>query len=314
LAAAACFASVPGNTAPALLHVDTVPAAGPGTVRPEPDLAEFAGNHRQVRASIDKLRRVLDRGITWMIIGEAGTGKEWLARAAHRESSRRARPFVRLAPPASDSRLIDREAIPVDGGTVFVDGLDDWSQSAQAELLRRLDERAGDIAAGRLGVAASIRRGAPELIAEGRLREDLYYRLNGFSLRWPSLRERGDAAEFAQRILQRLSGDRAPALSDEVAGLFARHGWPGNLRELASVLQTAAVLAEGAAAIGREHLPDDFAERVGPRGSGDATLEQAGIEIIRRAVEAAQGNISVASRRLGISRNTIYRKLRRQAP
>jgi transcriptional regulator of acetoin/glycerol metabolism len=275
-------------------------------MRSEPRLAELDTGDTRVSAAIEKLRRLLDRGIAWIVVGETGSGKEWLARAAHQDSSRAAGPFVVRHPPDAAGE----DPLALDGGTLYLDAIGDWPAAEQARLLHALEERGDDIASGRIAVVAGSRVAPNELVAAGRLREDLYYRLNGLQLRWPALRERSDLAEVARRLLRRVAGESAPELSAEVAELFAQHAWPGNLRELASVLQTAAVLAEDRAEIGLEHLPDGFADAVRRAQGRSPTLEEAEIDMIRRAVEAAQGNISVASRRLGISRNTIYRKLR----
>jgi transcriptional regulator of acetoin/glycerol metabolism len=319
------FRAWPGAAAAHAFHAPTIlpmaadaaPAvriAAETPPRSEPRLAELDTGDPRIGAAIEKLRRVLDRGIAWIVVGDTGSGKEWLARAAHQDSTRAAKPFVVLHPPGLAGSDAGENALALDGGTWYLDAIGDWPAAEQARLLHALEARSDDIASGRLAVVAGSRSAPHDMVASGRLREDLYYRLNGLQLRWPPLRERSDLAELARRLLRRSAGKNAPALSAEVAELFARHDWPGNLRELASVLQTAAVLAEDQAEIRLEHLPDGFADAVG-RGRGRThTLEEAEIEMIRRAVEAAQGNISVASRKLGISRNTIYRKLRWKQP
>jgi transcriptional regulator of acetoin/glycerol metabolism len=212
-----------------------------------------------------------------------------------------------------------------------------------------------------LAVIGATHRNLREMIEAGTFREDLYYRLNGLVVRLPALRERRDLDLVAQRILVSECPQDTPAIAPSVAALFSRYAWPGNIRQLANVLRTAAAMAAGEARITEHHLSDDFLEdarrlrappvatpvspvpgsetasdalvpevtassgtpRIAtaspgtepsptPAGEGAAacTLEEAEIEMIRIAVAAAQGNISVASKRLGISRNTIYRKLR----
>ena len=224
--------------------------------------------------------------------------------------------------------------------------------SLQARLLRVLQERcvtplgshksiAVDIA-----VVSATHRNLREMITAGLFREDLYYRLNGLVVRLPALRDRSDLAAVARRILQGECPESTPEIGASVMALFSSYHWPGNIRQLANVLRTAAVMAADEARITEDHLSDDFLEDVrrmrpatapaGTAGSAAAiatpvppavsepggeppadaaqastrTLEEARIDLIRAAVEAAGGNISEASKRLGISRNTIYRKLR----
>jgi transcriptional regulator of acetoin/glycerol metabolism len=180
-------------------------------------------------------------------------------------------------------------------------------------------------------------------------REDLYYRLNGLALRLPALRERTDIEAIVRRILQAERPQDTPELSPQVMGMFRRYQWPGNIRQLANVLRTAAVMSAGERLVTTAHLSDDFLEDIQRAGgapltppgpapapapawaSFDATppmpapppvafavaepasartLEQAEIDMIRATLDAVGGNISLASKQLGISRNTIYRRLR----
>lgn len=171
----------------------------------------------------------------------------------------------------------------------------------------------------------------PRELTEGHaIREDLYYRLSGLAVRLPALRERTDLMALVRRMLADESPARAPLLAPEVEHLLLQYDWPGNLRQLANVLHTAAVMAQGEPRITREHLSDDFLEEARQRHAAltaaaaappatpapvappveARTLDELGRDAIRRALDAAGGNISVASKRLGISRNTIYRKLR----
>jgi sigma-54 dependent transcriptional regulator, acetoin dehydrogenase operon transcriptional activator AcoR len=217
------------------------------------------------------------------------------------------------------------------GGTLFLDEIGDMPPALQARLLRVLQERqvtplgsARSVAVDVMVIAAT-HRNLRELIRAQAFREDLYYRLNGLVVRLPALRERSDLEAIVQKILRTECGARVPGLDDEVRQLFHAYAWPGNIRQLAGVLRTAAVMAEGEPLITREHLSDDFVEDapgalvVAPAHAVPqdrplpATLQDMKLDALRRAVEEAGGNISVASRRLGISRNTIYRKLRWRA-
>jgi transcriptional regulator of acetoin/glycerol metabolism len=152
------------------------------------------------------------------------------------------------------------------------------------------------------------------------LREDLVYRLNGLTLRVPSLRERTDLTALARAIVSHEAPGRPLQLADEVIELLRQHRWPGNLRQLCNVLRAAVALAAQGDEVTREHLSVDIVEDViapvtaqappSAAGKPALSLDELTLEAIAHAVDAAHGNISEASRHLGISRNTIYRKLR----
>lgn len=217
-----------------------------------------------------------------------------------------------------------------------------------------------------IAVIGATHRNLREMIDRQEFREDLYYRLNGLALRLPALRDRSDLLAVARRILQAERPQDTPVLSATVVDMFTRYRWPGNIRQLANVLRTAAVMSASEHEITTAHLSDDFLEDAAreadappasavlrtaepaqvvpfekpvavesPTGAADPrsslgtdaatrigrwapgpsepphhTLEEAEIDMIRRALSAAGGNISAASKQLGISRNTIYRKLR----
>jgi transcriptional regulator of acetoin/glycerol metabolism len=230
-----------------------------------------------------------------------------------------------------------------------------------------------------IAVIAATHRNLREMIERHCFREDLYYRLNGLALRLPPLRERSDLEAVARRILQSLRQPDVPELGRPVLELFRHYPWPGNIRQLANVLRTAAALSVGERQITTAHLSDDFFDdarrcaaaaaalpavaRAGlappahadfdvpprpapslagaptevpaparapteapppppppplqaapvpaaPEALSGRTLEEAETEMIRATLQALGGNISAASKRLGISRNTIYRKLR----
>ncbi len=330
----------------------------------------------QVDTLVGKVERVLNKDIPLLILGETGTGKELLARAVHQDSSRARQPFVAVNCASIPESLIEAELfgyedgaftgarrkgavgriVQANGGTLFLDEIGDMPLSLQARLLRVLQERCVTPLGGHKSIAVDIavvsatHRNLRDMIAAGQFREDLYYRLNGLVVRLPALRDRSDLAVVARRILLAESPAGAPSISPSVMALFLRYTWPGNIRQLANVLRTAAVMASNEAEITEEHLSDDFHEDLDrlppaaaaaaatavpvrpaapdPRGVAPApepappvvvvaappasprTLEEAEIALIQAAVDAANGNISEASKQLGISRNTIYRKLR----
>jgi transcriptional regulator of acetoin/glycerol metabolism len=196
-----------------------------------------------------------------------------------------------------------------------------------------------------VAIITATHRNLREMVERHEFREDLYYRLNGLSVRLPALRERVDLMALVQRILRAECDGRLPALDAEVVRLLERYPWPGNLRQLSNVLRAAAMMAADEPTITRSHLSDDFiedaqramrqplrapplaADATPPRepspdsaappapdsatAAEPATLEELERQTILRVVKEVDGNISLASKRLGISRNTIYRKLRR---
>jgi transcriptional regulator of acetoin/glycerol metabolism len=176
-----------------------------------------------------------------------------------------------------------------------------------------------------VAIVCASQRNLRELIGTPSFREDLYYRLNGLAVRLPPLRERSDIVALAERIVEREAAPRPLALSSEVAELLTQAPWPGNVRQLFNVLRTACALAAGERTIRREHLADDFLDEIRearaavpsaqaqvpvPPERPARALDDIELEAIRATLDAAGGNISEAARRLGISRNTIYRRLR----
>ena len=341
----------------------SAPAAAPSSpLTAAPGLAHLETGDAQMAALVDKVRRVLDRDIPVLILGETGTGKELLARAIHRDSARARQPFVAVNCASIPETLIEAELfgyeegaftgarrkgavgkiLQADGGTLFLDEIGDMPLALQAHLLRVLQERRvtplGSTRALPVNVAivCATHRDLRAMIEAQAFREDLYYRLNGLAVRLPPLRSRKDLPALVRRILDGEVQARHQRLAPEVQALFDHYAWPGNVRQLFNVLRTASVMAGSESTLTRQHLPDDFlddllcqaqagvsvpaaaADRSMPAVTAAAmpmpqatmSLEAMEVEAIRRAVEAAGGNISEASKRLGISRNTIYRKLR----
>ena len=379
-----------------------VPAGAPATTG---GLAQLRTGDTQIASVIDKIRRVLDRDIPMLILGETGTGKELLARAIHVDSARAKQPFVAVNCASIPETLIEAELfgyedgaftgarrkgaigkiVQASGGTLFLDEIGDMPVALQAHLLRVLQERqvtplgSSKSVAVDVSIICATHRNLREMIDRKAFREDLFYRLNGLAVRLPPLRERSDLVALVRRILDQLTEhdrkQRHLQPDADVMRLFQHYQWPGNVRQLFNVLRTAAVMAAGEPGITREHLSDDFLEeahaaqassapaapclapvpgspaaaRAGPQrpderidplptaaaslpatapsaapppgpawsvepSAPQRSLEEMGIDAIRHAVAAAGGNISEASKRLGISRNTIYRKLRWNKP
>jgi len=322
-----------------------------------------------MHAVVEKVKKVVGRDIPILILGETGTGKELLANAIHCASPRAAKPFVVVNCAAIPEGLIESELfgyeegaftgarrkgnigriVQANGGTLFLDEIGDMPCMLQGRLLRVLQERVvvplGSIKSHPVDIAVicATHQQIRDLVSAGRFREDLYFRINGLTVRLPPLRIRTDFDALVNVLLQELGGADAPNLDPEVRDLFQRHPWPGNLRQLSYLLRTALVMAEGQSAILREHLPDDFIDDIeqglqaiklpetttAPKAAATAvppvpnfmppleeTAELSGgrlrdlaLQAIRDAIERSGGNISAAARELGVSRSTVYRKL-----
>ncbi|MCO4893075.1 sigma-54-dependent Fis family transcriptional regulator [Cupriavidus sp. WGtm5] len=226
------------------------------------------------------------------------------------------------------------------GGTLFLDEIGDMPLHLQGRLLRALQERAvSPLGSSKVihidvSVVCATNRNLRDLVASGQFREDLYYRLNGLVVRLPALRERSDLDVVAGKLLRQGHGggaagadgadDNAPRISDAVMALFRRYHWPGNIRQLCNLLRTARLMAEGEAEITEEHLPDDFLDDLREaqppvpaaapavamaHGTQPTRLAEVEAMAIVATVKAHNGNISAAAKALGISRNTVYRKM-----
>jgi transcriptional regulator of acetoin/glycerol metabolism len=195
----------------------------------------------------------------------------------------------------------------------------------QARLLRVLQDRQVQPLGGGKPVAVDFRlvcathRALRALMDEGQFRADLYYRLNGLALQLPPLRDRQDRAQLMARMLRNILPGRELQFAPDLLAALSRYRWPGNLRQLGNALQTAcALLDDSDAQIDWAHLPDDLVEDLRraadePHGAEDAVGLRAQSErAVQQAVQACAGNLSEAARRLGISRNTLYRSLRKQ--
>ncbi|KIF83946.1 Fis family transcriptional regulator [Noviherbaspirillum autotrophicum] len=301
----------------------------------------------QVAAIITKLTKVNGRDIPILINGETGTGKELLAQAIHNDSPRANGPFVAVNCASIPETLIESELfgyedgaftgarkkgsigriLQANGGTLFLDEIGDMPLNLQARLLRVLQERMVTP----LGSAKSIpvnvalicatHRNLRDMIAKGEFREDLYYRLNGLVVKLPPVRERSDFELVVNKLLACESNGRRYSVAPDVMQLFKQHNWPGNFRQLTNLLRTAMVMTGDDGEIRLEHLPDDFLEDVQSMKKDGAshmdtdtipantTLGDVELSVIQKALQAHGGNVSATARALGISRNTIYRKL-----
>ncbi|MBQ0958864.1 sigma-54-dependent Fis family transcriptional regulator [Ideonella sp. 4Y11] len=310
-------------------------------------LAALDTGDSALRAALERARRVQGKPIALLLLGESGVGKEVFARAVHASGPRHEQAFVAVNCAALPETLIEaelfgyrpgaftgahRDGAPgrireADGGTLFLDEIGDMPLAMQGRLLRVLQERQVTPLGGGKPVPVDVQlvcathRPLREDMKAGRFREDLYYRINGLALQLPPLRERQDLAELVQRLLGEIRPGLATTLSPELTTLAARYAWPGNLRQLANALRTAcALMDEREDEIGWEHLPDDLAEDLRllrdlggaqpTRPAAEGTLRDLERQQVEAAMALARGNVSEAARRLGVSRNTLYRRLR----
>lgn len=345
-------------------------ATRPGEPTPLATLETLDTGDAQVSAILRRVAKLRGRDIPILVLGKTGTGKEWLARAIHHDSPRRAAPFVALNCASLPETLIEAELfgyedgaftgakkrgsvgkiVQADGGTLFLDEIGDMPLAQQVRLMRVLQERTVVPLGGTRAIPVDLRivcathRNLRTMIETGTFREDLYYRINGLAVTLPALRERSDLAALVERMLAlQPDGERLPRrVSDEVLGRFAQCRWPGNLRQLANVLRTASIMAEGTDQIELEDLPEDFlqdcvshggtsgASEVGgsvsrfdtarandgaPRAldmpATPARMDEWQSTLIAQTLARHSGNVSAAARELGLARNTVYKYLRR---
>ncbi|MFC5447711.1 sigma-54-dependent Fis family transcriptional regulator [Paenibacillus aestuarii] len=272
-----------------------------------------------------------------LLLGESGTGKELFAQSMHNASLRSHQPFIAVNCSAIPDSLVESELFgyergaftganregnagkfeAANKGTIFLDEIGDMSLRAQAALLRVLQEHTITPVGSHkskpidIRIIAATHRNLQTEIREGRFRSDLYYRLKGIQLTLPSLRERSDIAQLAAYLLCKHHGLSAH-LSDAAVHKLKQYAWPGNIRELNSVLVQAAFLADGGM-IGPEHLQLDVdAPALLETGASDDSahsLRDAEVAAIKKALVTTGWNMSKAAHLLGIGRTTLYRKI-----
>ncbi|HEX7942818.1 MAG TPA: sigma 54-interacting transcriptional regulator, partial [Gemmatimonadaceae bacterium] len=272
---------------------------------------------------VDPIRRIACSDLTVLVVGETGVGKDLVAELVHRASPRARGPFVRVHCAALPLALFESELFghergaftgatsPKQGlveaahrGTLFLDEVGEIPASMQVKLLRVLEERrvtrVGSTSPRVVDVrfVAATNRDLAHAVSEGRFREDLYYRLCGFTLAIPPLRERTDEiVPLAETFLARARKARSLVLGDSARQALAAHTFPGNVRELRLTIERAAALASGPSI----EAGDLGLELSQPTSTDDAAL--------LAALENSAGNQSEAARRLGISRRTLVAHL-----
>ena len=296
-----------------------------------------------MRQNVEVLRRVIDRDISVLLLGETGTGKGYCARAIHNASGRADKPFVTVNCAAIPETLIESELfghkpgaftgatreggmgriLQANGGTLFLDEIGDMPVALQARLLNVIEDREVMPLGGNKMVSVDVRvvsatQHSPlDMIAKGLFREDLYYRLNGITVRLPPLRQRTDCADLIAKILAAESGGAAVEIEPALLERLVHHAWPGNVRQLRNVLRTMLALRcterLTLADFNEEWLAgsSDCEPQAAAEDHGESVLSDAEREALRRMLENCQWNVSAAAARLHISRRTIYRKIHR---
>jgi two-component system response regulator AtoC len=305
------------------------------------------GTSPQINRVRERLESIAQSDAPVLIVGESGTGKELVARRIHELSTRRERPFVAMNCAAFPETLLEAELFghergaftgavrrrdgrfkAADGGTLLLDEVAEIPASAQVKLLRVLEEGiieplgTNDRVPVDVRIISATHRNLKERIAGGTFRQDLYFRLNVLDVSLPRLRDRrGDLAVLVGHFLRALTPAESdpPALTPRAWASLANYSWPGNVRELKHAVEHAVVLARSRAAdeIDLEDLPDDVVVRGTParpaaepvRRLADAVREFER-EYLRRALDLTGGRKARAAELLGISRKSLWKKLR----
>ena len=298
------------------------------------------GVSTQMRDIYGVLDQIRNKNATVLIQGESGTGKELIARVIWKNSKRSNKAFVPIncgsvVENLAESEFFghvqgsftgavrDKEGLfqAADGGTIFLDEVTEISPHIQVKLLRVLQEkrirRVGETRERDVDVRviAATNRDALEAVKEGRLRQDLFYRLDVVSLRIPPLRERReDIKPLVDHFVERfeIEHSKKVVVSPEVMDLLSRYDWPGNVRELEHVVERAIILDDDGI-ITREDLPDNFGN-IGHHSAAAASglnLKDYEVALIQKAIARAGGKKKMAAELLGIDLSTLYRKLER---
>jgi Nif-specific regulatory protein len=301
------------------------------------------GNSAPIKAVYEQVAQVARTNTTVLVRGESGTGKEMVAHAIHYNSLRAKKPFVKVSCAALPETLIESELFGyekgaftgahalkkgrfelADGGTLFLDEIGDLSLATQVKLLRVLQEREIERLGGTQSIRVNVRliaathRPLEKLMAEGAFREDLFYRLNVFTIFTPPLRERKpDIMLLADHFLQKYStehGTHIKRIATPAIDMLTSYHWPGNVRELENTIERAVLVCEGSVIHGH-HLPPTLqtaeASDTVSRLSLAETVGAFESDLIQDALKSTRGNRAVAARLLQTTERIIGYKIRK---
>jgi formate hydrogenlyase transcriptional activator len=305
---------------------------------------EIVGSSEPLRRVLVQVSKVAPTDSTVLVLGETGTGKELIARAIHNRSKRSNRAFIRVNCAAIPQSLIASELFghekgsftgatqrrlgrfeSADGGTIFLDEVGDLPAETQVALLRVLQEREFERVGGTQSVSVDVRviaatnRDLTSAVAEGRFRQDLFYRLNVFPIRLPTLRERiSDISLLVGYLIDRYAktlGKKIRNIDKKTIELFHAYDWPGNIRELQNVVERAVILSEGETFFVDEtwltHVTPKPAATTAPLVADLVEHERDILEAALRESEGVVGGPSGAAVKLGIPRQTLDSKIRK---
>ena len=304
-------------------------------------LENIVGESPEMREIFETVQQVAPTRATVLIGGESGTGKELVAKAIHQLSPRAKQPFVTvhcaaLSPTLLESELFGHEKgaftgaherrigrfEQAQGGTLFLDEIGEIDATIQVKLLRFLGERTFERVGSNKTLTADLRlvaatnKNLEELIKIGKFREDLFFRLRVVEINLPPLRGRpGDIPLLAQKFLHEFASENNKPVNDftaEALQLLMHYNWPGNVRELRTSVEHAVVLCRGEKIAARDLPPSVRTGRMGEMQLSlqkDSTVKDAEKQLIVRALKEADGNRTLAAKKIGMSRRTFHRKL-----
>ncbi len=305
-------------------------------------LKKVAGEEPSVQRNLRKLARLLNTNMSILVLGETGTGKEFLAKAIHHSSARSRGPFIPVNCAALPENLIESELFGYEagsftgalakgkrglireahGGTLFLDEIGDMPLGSQTRLLRVLAEREVTPIGGHKATSVDMRVIAAThcdlqaRIREGKFREDLFFRLNGATVTLPPLRDRQDLPWLVEQLLGKrpMANGQPRKISQQALGVLSAYSWQGNIRELVNVIDFACAVAAGEV-ISMDELPDQVFRRPLESETGCEveetrhSLDEAAV--LREELRRTGWNVSATARFLGIDRTTLHRRMRR---
>jgi transcriptional regulator of acetoin/glycerol metabolism len=317
-----------------------VPVVQSPAITERPRLSGICIGDAALQEDFRKSLRVFERDVPLLINGETGSGKEAFAKAVHQASQRAEKAFVALNCAAIPESLIESELFgyrggsftgarkegmrgklqQADGGTLFLDEIGDMPLALQTRLLRVLEDRqvvpiGGEPEAVNVRIISATHRNLLDRVQDGSFREDLYYRLNGLEVALPALRDRSDKSQLLDFLLAEEAGGETVLIDGPAREALLGFAWPGNVRQLRNVLRTLAALCDGGR-IGLEDLPAMIrqarpAVAVAVEEPSEHPLDDAERLALLNALEHTRWHMTHTAEQLGVSRNTLYRKLRK---